>query len=505
MAGRPLSLRYILTILFARRKLMLATTLLVLATAVFGSLFISPTYESTVKILLRRERSEPLVSSEAEPTKEYVSKEVSETEINSEIEVLTSRLLLATVVQETGLAERVASGFSLGKLFDRSYRRLHDQPPAQAADQAIQRLKENLKVTPIKNSNVIQLTYRAGDPELAARVLNTLSRAYIDQHLQLRQANNAVGFYEEQAETLRRKLQQVEADLRRYEADHGLASVAEQEHLALQKLADFQAELNATRVELKGAEERTATLATLLNAQPERITTETRTKFNEGLDLLRDKLGELELKWTELRQKYQPDSRMVKQVEEQVATVRQYLATVEKQPPQEIAQGLNELHVTLKNDLMRARADVAMQRERMKALGGVVGTYQSGLRTYRDNSYEQRNLSRMRDVIEQAYLAFVKKTEEARLAQALDQRRIVNVNIAEPAAPCYQPVSPKPFLNGILGLIVGLFSSVAIAFGLEYFEHPVRTQEIIENQLSLNVLASLPEERSLRGVAEHVH
>lgn len=505
MAERPLSPRYLLTIVFARRRLILTVTALVLATAVVGSLFIPPTYESSAKILLRRERSEPLVSSEAEPTKEYVSREVSEAEINSEIEVLTSRPLLAKVVQETGLAQRAVGGSWLGKIFDQSYRQLHDQPPANATDRAIQGLKQDLKITPIKNSNVIQVTYRAGDPELAARVLNTLTQAYIDQHLQLRQANNAVAFYEEQTEALRQKLQQVEADLRRYEAEHGLASVAEQEHLALQKLADFQAELEATRVELKGAEERAATLAALLATQPERITTETRTKFNEGLDLLREKLGELQLKWTELRQKYQPDSRMVKQVEEQVATVKQYLATVEKQPPQEIAQGLNELHVTLKNDLLRARADVARQRERLKALAGVVGAYRSGLRAYRDNSYEQRNLSRMRDVLEQAYLAFVKKTEEARLAQALDQRRIVNVNIAEPATPNYQPVSPKPLLNGILGLIVGLVAGVGLAFGLEYVEHPVRSEEIVENQLSLNVLASLPQERNFPGAADHVH
>jgi uncharacterized protein involved in exopolysaccharide biosynthesis len=137
-----------------------------------------------------------------------------------------------------------------------------------------------------------------------------------------------------------------------------------------------------------------------------------------------------------------------------------------------------------------------MQRERIKALSGVVGSYRSGLRNYREDSYEQRSLSRMRDVIEQAYLAYVKKTEEAQLAQALDQRRIVNVTIAEPAAAGFQPVSPKPFLNGALGLVVGLFCSVATAFGLEYVEHPVRTEEIIERQLSLNVLATLPEERS---------
>lgn len=497
MQREPLSLRYILTVLFARRKVILLITLLVLVISVVGSLFIPPTYESTSKILLRRGRSESVVSSEVETTREYVSSEVGEVEMNSEIELLTSRPILAKVVEQTGLAKQARSGSLLGRWFDRSYRKIHDQPDKGAVDRAILGLKKNLQVIPIKKSNVVQVSYRARDPELAANVLNTLSQAYIDRHLQLRQASNATAFYEEQTEALRKKLREIEDQLKQFESSHGLASADTQEHLALQKQAEFQAQLNEAKVGLKAAEEQAALLEQFLAGQPERITTETRTKYQEGLDTLREKLGELQLRRTELRQKYQPDSRVVKQVEEQVATVTEYLDQLEKKPAQEIAQGLNELHMTLKSELMRARAEASMQKERIKALSSVLGSYSAGVRTIRENSYEQRNLRRMRDVVEQTYLAYVKKTEESRLSQALDQHRIVNVNIAEPATPNYQPVSPNVMLNAILGLAVGLFCSIATAFGLEYFEHPVRTEEIIERQLSLNVLAALPEEEGV--------
>lgn len=503
MQREPLSLRYILTVLFARRKVVLLITLLVLVISVVGSLFIPPTYESTSKILLRRGRSEPVVSSEVETTREYVSAEVGEVEMNSEIELLTSRPILAKVVEQTGLAKQSNSGGGLlSRWFDSSYRKIHDQPDKAAVDRAILNLKKNLQVIPIKKSNVVQVSYRARDPELAANVLNTLSQAYIDRHLQLRQVSNATAFYEEQTEALRKKLQEIEDQLKRFESGHGLATAETQEHLALQKQAEFQAQLNEAKVGLKAAEEQAALLEQFLATQPERITTETRTKYQEGLDTLREKLGELQLRRTELRQKYQPDSRVVKQVEEQVATVTEYLDQLEKKPAQEVAQGLNELHMALKSDLMRARAEASMQRERIKALSSVLGSYSAGVRNIRENSYEQRNLRRMRDVVEQTYLAYVKKTEESRLSQALDQHRIVNVNIAEPATPNYQPVSPNVMLNAILGLAVGLFFSIATAFGLEYFEHPVRTEEIIERQLSLNVLAALPEEEGVGGYAD---
>ncbi len=491
-----LSPRYFLIVLFARKRLVLGMSALVLLTVVVGSFLMTPTYESSIKILLRRERTDPVVSPEATSSPASVLPEVSEAELNSEVELLTSRPLLAEVVRATGLDRRHGQREgALGGWIERIYRQLHRQPSVHPADQAVDLLRQQLKVIPIKKSNVIEVRYRANDPKAAAQVLNVLSQLYIDHHVKLRQAATAAAFYSEQAEALRRKLEEVESELRTFELRHGLATGEEQESLALQKLADFKAQLGEARVDLQGSIERLHTLEALLAAQPERITKETRTTYHKGLDLLRQKLGELELKEAEIRQKYKPSSRMVRQIEEQVATLRRYLENADQQPTREVAEGVNELYLTLKNDLMRTRAEVAMQRERVNALARLVQSYEQGLREYRKNSYQQRSLSRVRDVIEKTYVAYLKKAMEARLAQALDQQKIVNVSIAESAIPNYRPVSPNLFLNGILGLVVGLFSSVAMAFGLEYVERPVRTGEIIEHELQLKVLAALPAKR----------
>ncbi|RMG43999.1 MAG: hypothetical protein D6723_19940 [Acidobacteria bacterium] len=486
--------RYFLIVLLARKKLVLGMSTLVLLTVIVGSFLMTPTYESSIKVLLRRERTDPVVSPEATSSPTSIPPEVSEAELNSEVELLTSRPLLSEVARTAGLDEgRDRGRFSFSGWIERIYRQFHQQPSVHPTDQAVDLLRQRLKVIPIKKSNVIEVRYRASDPQAAARVLNVLSQLYIDHHIKLRQAATAAAFYSEQAEALRQKLEEVESELRTFELRHGLATGEEQESLALQKLSEFKAQLGEAQVDLQGSVERLHTLEALLAAQPERITKETRTTYHKGLDLLRQKLGELELRQAETRQKYKPSSRMVRQIEEQVATLRQYLENVDRQPTREVAEGVNELYLALKNDLMRTRAEVAMQRERVNALARLVQSYEKGLREYRKNSYQQRSLSRVRDVIEKTYVAYLKKAMEARLAQALDRQKIVNVSIAEPAIPNYRPVSPNLFLNGILGLVVGLFSSVAMAFGLEYAERPVRTGEIVERQLQLKVLAALPE------------
>jgi uncharacterized protein involved in exopolysaccharide biosynthesis len=150
----------------------------------------------------------------------------------------------------------------------------------------------------------------------------------------------------------------------------------------------------------------------------------------------------------------------------------------------------------LQDDLLRARAEMAAQQERAMALQKVVESYRGTLRSFRESSYQQRGLQRMRDATEQAYMTYVKKAEEARAAQALDERRIVNVSIAQRATPNYKPVSPNRSLNLLLGLCVGLLSSVATAFSLEYIDRPVRTEDMLQHVLSLNVLAALPEEKN---------
>jgi uncharacterized protein involved in exopolysaccharide biosynthesis len=105
----------------------------------------------------------------------------------------------------------------------------------------------------------------------------------------------------------------------------------------------------------------------------------------------------------------------------------------------------------------------------------------------------QQDLVRSVKTAEETYLLYAKKGEEARISDALDQRGILNVAIAE--APVV-PVLPKYSGWTILAAAVGAAGvlSTGLAFTIDYLDPALRTPDEVVMYLSAPVLASLPKD-----------
>ena len=101
---RPLpTLRDIVAVLFRQRwPMFIAFALVVVAVAVSGVWI--PKYEAEMKILALRQRSDAMVTASANAPTQFNNDEVSEEDLNSEVELLNSDDLLRKVVLSTGLS-----------------------------------------------------------------------------------------------------------------------------------------------------------------------------------------------------------------------------------------------------------------------------------------------------------------------------------------------------------------------------------------------------------------
>src|SRR5712671_519700 len=97
------TLREVAAILFRQSRFIFATFLLVFLATLFYAL-LSPRYEAHFKLLLRRGRIDPVVSSQpAGP--DFTHPAISEEELNSEVELLRDADLLKQVALESGLVD----------------------------------------------------------------------------------------------------------------------------------------------------------------------------------------------------------------------------------------------------------------------------------------------------------------------------------------------------------------------------------------------------------------
>jgi uncharacterized protein involved in exopolysaccharide biosynthesis len=155
-----LSIRDFVAPLFRRKRILIATFLAVLAVGIVLAFVLGPTYSSRMAILVNRERQDPLVTAEATTQLMMNDNPVTPEEINSEVELLSSRDVLEEVVVATGL-QNPPPGFSIQRL-------LH---PNESNDdriaRAVKELAKKLKIENIKNSNLIEITYKSPDPQLS--------------------------------------------------------------------------------------------------------------------------------------------------------------------------------------------------------------------------------------------------------------------------------------------------------------------------------------------------
>src|SRR6266403_319402 len=110
--GNSISLRDGGSALFRRRGMVLFIFVAVVVGTAALTWLIPNKYESRMKILVKNQRVDVAITPEATGGAPVgVETEVSENEINSEIELLTSRDLLAQVVKETALSPPAALPF----------------------------------------------------------------------------------------------------------------------------------------------------------------------------------------------------------------------------------------------------------------------------------------------------------------------------------------------------------------------------------------------------------
>lgn len=85
----------------------------------------------------------------------------------------------------------------------------------------------------------------------------------------------------------------------------------------------------------------------------------------------------------------------------------------------------------------------------------------------------------------------VAQTFELQIPEIMD---VDNVSILSAAQleNSNEPVSPQPFLNLAIALMLGLLIGVALAFIMEFLDKTIKTEQDIEKQLEMPILGTVP-------------
>jgi uncharacterized protein involved in exopolysaccharide biosynthesis len=477
---------------FRQRRLIIRTFFGILAAVLVIAFTLPRHYESQMKILVRHERADSVVSAERDAPHQMQT-EVSEGELESEAQLLKSNDLLSKVVIACDLQKQESDS-----LWAALYNRIGmvgDTSGANADDKisrAVLTLDKNLEVQPIKLTNLISVSYKAADRYQAVHVLNTIASLYLEKHLAMHRAPGIFDFFHQQAEEYRNALAQSEARLTEFGQREGVVSPTLTREITIHKLGEFEAASQETQAAILETKQRIHTLETQLNSLSPRHTTQVRTLDNPQLmEHLKSALLDLELRRSTLLSKFEPTYRPVQEVEQQIKQAREAIVAAENAPLRDETTDRDPTYEAVRAELTKANTDLAALQARAGATSAMIRSYRAKSERLDHQEILQQDMLRATKANEENYLLYLRKQEEARISDALDRQRISNVLIAEAATVPFKAQGRRMLLV-ILGILFASLGSVIVGLVIDRLDPSFRTPEEVQDFLGSPVLAAFP-------------
>jgi uncharacterized protein involved in exopolysaccharide biosynthesis len=472
--------RQILHVLF-KHKRSITLTFLVVSLPVLITTFLRPTrYLAAAKVLIKPSRAY-LVSPIAGESKLDVPP--SPEMINSEIQIIKSREVLQRLVTEIPNPQQESTNGS------------KDNGAVDIKGRVLA-MEKYLEVSPIPASNIIQISLTSEHPEWVAKVVNRAAELYLDQHLKVHKTQGVGQFYDEQDKKLQSELLKAEKALKEYQEKEGIVDVGQEVTSNLGALATFERNLKETESAIRETEERIAILTAQLKEQRQNVQTGATASTSPVYNKIRDRLVQLELERNNLLLRYTPKDRLVMDKQKEIAELKERLSEEVRKMVGSESASLNSIHDGILNSLLGARVQLQGLKERRNTLMKQVAAYSSVAAEKKRKSYEYDRLQQEVNAKKEALGLYKKKAEEARISEAMDERKFGNASILERATPPLQRAGFSPWITVLATILISIAVAVAGAFAIEFFNTTLKDEADVEGKIGLPVLATIQYSRS---------
>jgi uncharacterized protein involved in exopolysaccharide biosynthesis len=380
-------------------------------------------------------------------------------------------------------------GFSIGFTIDRL---LH---PNDTRDdriaRAVKRLAKKLKIGNIKNSNLIEVTYKSPDPQLSYGVLKSLGDLYVAKHVAVHRPAGSYEFFADETQKYHDELENAEGKLRTFGRQNSIAAPDDQRTDLAARTADSVGLLHLAEQAIAADEERIKDDRRQMNATPQRSTTLQASAANDKLiDDLNAALLAAQTKRTQLAMKYDANYPLVQEADQEIAEARSAIAQAEEKRYVTETTDRDPTYELLREDMAKSQVDLAAQRATLAATKRSIKNMQTQMVNLDQLSISQQDLQRDAKAAENNYLLYLAKREQERTSNALDATRIANVAIAVPPAIPVLPVLSWPMIF-LIAIGAAFVTSVGAAYAVDYMDSSFHTPAQVIDILRIPVVVTV--------------
>lgn len=340
----------------------------------------------------------------------------------------------------------------------------------------IRTLQDNLGVSPVRGSRLVELSFNSPDPQLAARVANAFAENFIQSNLdrKIQSSSYAREFLEGRIASTKSKLEDAERQLVVYATQQQIINVNDGEgsstennqSLASKNLVALNSALAEARAARVAAEEKWRLASvTPLAALPDVFQ-------NLSVQRLTEERARADAVYQQNLNTYRPE----------FPAMLQQKALID-----ELDRQINAISASIKNSI-RNEYTVAVNQER--SLQGQVNGLKDDVLDLRDRSIQYNILQREVDTSRTLYDGLLQRYKEVGIAGEVTTN---NVSIVDEANPPTAPSSPKLLINLLVAAFLGAGLGVLCAFVLEALDESLASPDDVEAKLGIAVLGAVPQ------------
>ena len=366
----------------------------------------------------------------------------------------------------------------LGTLFHPDSDRQSEEPgleeiPVSDADLIAGIIQTRIRVTPVRETRVLTVSYTDKDPNMARKIADALVQAYIDISLEIKlsSAQQSIKWMTSKAATERKKLEASERALQKYKREHDLVTVENKLAIYPQKLAQFSDQLSESEQKLKELE---VLYEQIIDAKddPQALETIPILSKNEVIQSLRSQILKAEQLIKELSKKYgRKHPIMIKAVDDRKILI------------QEKNDEVKRVIASIRKEYELAQAN----KENLKEL---VAETKKNLLDVNERFVQYSLMSREVETNRALYDALNASLEKTSVTE---ESQAVNIWVMRTPSLPRGPSNKNPLKILALGMVLGLAAGTGLAFFLEYLDNTGNAGEDLEQRYGLTVLGAVQE------------
>ena len=502
----------IVPILIQHKKFIITSTILVLLAMFCVLLILDPKYEVGTSVFIKFGREMLAPATVGDAVVMPASKRPED--ITSEIEIMKSRHLWTELVNYFGedyfFGEPVADTFfkkvkrdarhayqTVRKTISQTLVTLGFRREVTNLERVVMALQSSVEIEPIRKSDVIEIRMRTTDPDAGEEILAKFLELYQESHLEAHKTPKAKEFFQDESKSLLDRLRQSETALSKFKESQGIWFIPEQRNLLLNWAKEIRSQQVQMEVILAGLDAEIAQLTAQAKLMPDEQMKSREEKRNPTREKLESILVDLEYQKQAQFKKFQDDSRVIIDLQRQINDTS---VSLQQKPEYLVASKVmsqNDQLLKVQQVLLTKTSERASLQAQLLEGNKQLLIIQQELDKLESLGVESRRLDREIARLEVDYSLYADNVEEARISEAMDLAKILNISVIAPPSSSLRPVSPSLKLCFIGAIIIGLGGSIALIFIIDGLRPAVRSRQDVMDLLAVPVLARIPEDKRL--------